>query len=503
MKNSNKTTSRNTTSFGIHNSDGDFAAAGGECAENALDVSYYEFVRYHLPKVELHAHLNGCIPVTLLQELAHERGVTLPFKYFRVVDATTTNQTHPNTTTTTAVVAPDMYNLHPRSLQDCFDVFAALPAMVNDLTAVRRITYAALQDFAHHHVAYLELRSTPKRLLYHYEQQCVMTNDNGDRKATAAASLCTKQDYCQTILQVMHDFQEQEQQRYDQEMVEYHVARRWDHCGSTSSITNNTPSLLPRLPLVCRFLVSIDRSQSLAEAEENVNLAIDLAYGPHPSWSRLVVGIDLGGNPTRSDFRTFQPCLQKARNHGLKVTLHCGEIPCDATLHPTAYREASDMLDFGPDRLGHAVLLPPDLLHRLEQLQIPVETCPTSNVMTLELHHQEQHEHQQQNGDKSQHGDLVHGLRQHPSLQYWLRVCNKKESNNNNTFYPLTIGTDDPGVFDTTATQELWLLATAFQLDRQQLGRIIVDSVRYAFCDVATQTLVHERIRERVRAILS
>lgn len=373
-------------------------------------------------------------------------------------------------------------------------MFAELPAVVNDLTALRRITTAALEAFARDGVAYLELRSTPKRLLYHY-------NDS-KRSNTSNLLLCTKLEYCEAILQVMHDFEMQESQRYEQELL---TQKDDDVDNNDSNSINNKTAYkqLPRLPLVCRFLVSIDRSQSLHEAHENVDLAIALHSS---SGGSRVVGMDLGGNPTRQDFRTFGPCFQRAREHGLKVTLHCGEIPCDNDESVVAYAEAEAMLDFGPDRLGHAVLLLPVLLDKLERLQIPVETCPTSNVMTLELHHHHhdpQQQHQQENGVKHEkHGDLVHGLQQHPSLRRWLFPDNSNNNNNRDNRYPLVVCTDDPGVFDTTATQELWLLATAFHLSPRQLARLVADSVAHAFCDEATRLLLQTRVRERLRAWL-
>jgi len=257
-------------------------------------------------------------------------------------------------------------------------------------------------------------------------------------------------------------FQQREETRYEQE-------------------TKNRKQF-PRLPLVCRFLVSIDRSQTMDQAQENVDLAIRL----HRQDDSLVVGVDLGGNPTKQDFRIFQSLFQKARDHGMKTTVHCAEIPCDPGT--TAYDEAVSILEFRPDRLGHAVLLPPDLLQKLDQLRIPVETCPTSNIMTLELHHY--HE----NDDK--HGDLVHGLQQHSRLKYWLGDDDERSK------HPITVGTDDPGVFDTTATQELWLLTTAYGLVKQELCRLVTDSVGYAFCDDKTKAPVQKRVRDRVEALL-
>ena len=99
----------------------------------------------------------------------------------------------------------------------------------------------------------------------------------------------------------------------------------------------------------------------------------------------------------------------------------------------------------------------------LSDLKIPVESCPTSNVMTLEL-------------AKHFDGSLLDGLREHPQLENWLQ-----------TKHPISIGTDDPGVFHTTATKELLLLQKAFHLDKTDLQRISLDSINQAFCSEATK----------------
>ncbi|CAB9528435.1 Adenosine deaminase [Seminavis robusta] len=377
------------------------------------DKELYQFVA-SMPKVELHAHLNGCIREETLFDLARQKNVELPAKLFSL-DHHTNNDDHVNSF---------MYNVKPRSLTDCFDMFAVIPKCVNDLASLERITREALQDFANHHVAYLELRSTPKRI-----------NQS-----------LSKRQYVETILRVMKEFQEVEEERYQQQST------------STSSTETTT-----RLPMKCRFLVSIDRSGSVHEAQENADLAIEFSQQPNS----LVVGMDIGGNPTKNDFTDFKPALSRARKAGLKTTVHCGEVPVAAGPDDTDPRlakardEVLAIFEFRPDRLGHALLLPESLRNELTTLQVPVESCPTSNVMTLEL-------------AKHMGGDLIHGLRQHPQLQYWL------DDN-----YPISIGTDDPGVFNTDATQELVLLAKAQEgVTTETLKRIVLDSVNHAFCNV-------------------
>jgi adenosine deaminase len=388
-----------------------------------LASSFYSFL-HKIPEVELHAHLNGCIRPDTLFALAEEKGVTLSSHHFQPTKKNDNDQT---------LIQDDddddalLYNVQPRSLQDCFDMFAEIPRCVNDVNSLRQITFEALHDFAAHNIVYLELRTTPKIL-------------NAE---------CDKRQYLETVLGVINEFEQ----------------------SYTRSMT-------------CRLIVAIDRSLSEQEACENVDLAI--SFRKNTLYADRMVGMDLGGNPARGDFRTFRPHLERARQAGLRITLHCGEVAdSDNEKRSTSnddssrsnYSEVQAMLDFHPDRLGHALFVP-STLWSSQQRHIPVETCPTSNVMTLEL---------------AQHvrGHLIEGLQQHPQLREWL-----------DTQYPLAIGTDDPGVFDTNSTKELWLLCRAFDLNVSTICRLVEQSMEYAFCDEATKRRLQEDIHERMLLLL-
>ena len=412
--------SSNKTGDDIQEGGGKGHGSGGN-TKNNKDLHGALFL---LPKVELHAHLNGCIRDNTLFELAHERNVTLSAHHFA-----TANGGKCSNGVGASRKNPDednfMYNVKPRSLQDCFDMFAELPKVINDLKALKRITHEALLDFASHNTIYLELRSTPKCLLHDWKS-------DSQRKAS-------KRDYIDTILAVMADFMSQKSNK-----------------------------------MVCRLIIAVDRSLSFEEGKENIELAIDFASKKNP----LVAGVDLGGNPTKNSFSMFQPLFECIRNEGKKklgITIHCGEIPCDKESpgQEDAWMEAKSILEFGPDRLGHALLLPTDLQSLLAQKQIPVETCPTSNVMTLEL-------------ARHVHGHLIEGLKQHPSLLEWITRG-----------HPISVGTDDPGVFDTNQTKELFLLHGAFSetLSLQDIANIVSRSMEYAFCDDETKSKIQGQIR--------
>lgn len=182
-----------------------------------------------LPKVELHAHLNGCVRESTLFELAKERGVTLNTHHFSHQANSETDHS--------------MYNVRPRSLMDCFDMFAEISQCVDDLSALSRIAREALEDFAAENVTYLELRSTAKRL----------------KVRTGQPEMADKMAYCKTVLDTMKEFE------------------------TTHPF------------MTCRFIVAVDRARSLEETEENIHLALALKE----SFGDRVVGVDLCGNPLK------------------------------------------------------------------------------------------------------------------------------------------------------------------------------------------------------------
>ena len=350
--------------------------------------SHDEWFVERMPKLELHAHLNGCIRPSTLVELS-QGNVDFP---------------------------------ESRTLEGCFQLFDALKTYVNSLSIVRRLTWEALQDFADQNVAYVELRSTPKNF----------SNQNHCKS--------NKRQYIQTILDVMAEFELKESK--DQEHNKKH-----------------------RFPLIPRYIVSIDRSGSLQDALEHVQLAIEF----HKS-SKYIVGVELSGNPTKNDFNSFEPAFHLARQSALSVSLHCGEIPCQQTasngkgeISKKAFDEAKSIINFAPDRLGHAIFLPDSVwekIYKNKEKQIPIECCPTSNVLTTS------------HGIIETNENLTAMClkKQHEQLSSWIEQA-----------YPFSINTDDPGIFDTNSTKEYRILMKAFKLSTSDLTKIVIQSIDHIF----------------------
>ncbi|KAJ9476605.1 putative Adenine deaminase (putative) [Pseudozyma hubeiensis] len=89
-----------------------------------------------LPKIELHAHLNGSIRRSTLSHLAHLRNID------------------PSTTRILSHI--------PSTLSEAFDVFRIIHSCVVTLADVERIAYEIGEDMEEDGVVYAEVRSTPR-----------------------------------------------------------------------------------------------------------------------------------------------------------------------------------------------------------------------------------------------------------------------------------------------------------------------------------------------------
>ncbi|KAG6907228.1 hypothetical protein DXG01_009846 [Tephrocybe rancida] len=122
-------------------------------ALNALSPSQLSFIR-SLPKAELHAHLNGSIPIALLQDLAREHR--------------TSTSSPPSDLSNEAIQKGiDALLTGPalNEISDFFGLFPAIYALTETPEALARAVSAVLGLFLDGETpqcAYLELRTTPK-----------------------------------------------------------------------------------------------------------------------------------------------------------------------------------------------------------------------------------------------------------------------------------------------------------------------------------------------------
>jgi len=191
----------------------------------------------------------------------------------------------------------------------------------------------------------------------------------------------------------------------------------------------------PLVRCVVRLIVSLDRARPVEEAWETFEALKRLPKGSQ----RIVVGVDYSGNPTKHHFSDFVPVLEAFRRSyiGNRITVHFGEMEDP--------EEIAEILKFRPRRVGHALFVTAS-----ERSGFVVEVCPSSNMRTLSLS----------------------SLKDHPVLS--------QEGLENLEF---VVCSDDPGVFNTSLSKELALVAENLNLTEDQVRKLAGRSFRDAFSD--------------------
>jgi adenosine deaminase len=153
-----------------------------------------------------------------------------------------------------------------------------------------------------------------------------------------------------------------------------------------------------------------------------------------------VVAFGIGGDELRGPAEGFYGVFDYARQNGLAVIPHAGE-----TAGPESVWAA---IKGGAKRIGHGIRAAEDaeLVAYLREYDVPLEICITSNVCT----------------------GAVSSLESHPVRRLF------------DAGVPITLNTDDPGMFGTTLSDEYALAARQFGFSEKELAGIAGNSFRYA-----------------------
>lgn len=186
--------------------------------------------------------------------------------------------------------------------------------------------------------------------------------------------------------------------------------------------------------VIARVILDHSREQPLEMAMRTAELAV--AYR-----ERGVVGLGLGGDERHTP-ATFAPAFALARDHGLASIVHAGEFSDSDSVWG-----AIDSL--GATRIGHGITAVNDraLLDRLAADCVVLEVCPTSNLRT----------------------GVVRDLTEHPFSD--LRAAGVL----------VTINSDDPMMFHTSAVAELQLVQTTWGLGHAEIEELL-DTAASAAC---------------------
>jgi aminodeoxyfutalosine deaminase len=176
------------------------------------------------------------------------------------------------------------------------------------------------------------------------------------------------------------------------------------------------------------------------------------------------VGFGLGGPELGVGRPQFARMFARARALGLHSVPHAGE-----TTGPQTIWDA--VQELGAERIGHGIraLEDPVLLRHLVAQRIPLEVCPSSNVCTR----------------------AVPALADHPMPRLIAAGAT------------VTLGSDDPGMFDTTLNREYRIAYDVFGLSLVELADLARTGVAVSFADRETKQRLQNEIAGYAAGALS
>jgi aminodeoxyfutalosine deaminase len=177
--------------------------------------------------------------------------------------------------------------------------------------------------------------------------------------------------------------------------------------------------------------------------------AMEVARWAAKLQAKGVIAFGMGGDEISLPAASFRPAYTFARSEGLRLVCHAGEIG-----GPDSVREAVEIL--GAERIGHGIALMNDhaLAESLARRHVVLENCITSNLFTGAL--------------AKQINKPAANLQDHPLKLFLDRN------------WPVTLSTDDPGLFHTDLVTE-YAHAAVLGLTKQQLLQLAEQSFHAAF----------------------
>ena len=204
--------------------------------------------------------------------------------------------------------------------------------------------------------------------------------------------------------------------------------------------------------LVIRWVLDCVRQFGVEAAWRTARLAAEHRTGG-------VVALGMGGDELSLSLTEYRDVFLWAKANQVYVHVHAGEIGEPAQVW-------SALKDLGANRIGHGVQAArdPRLIEYLREHAVGLDVCLTSNLKTR----------------------AWAPLSQHPFPLLYRRGV------------PVTLNTDDPGLFQTTLTQEYLKAARIFGLTARDLQRIALQAVRCSFLPHDAKMAHMQRIQDRM-----
>lgn len=176
------------------------------------------------------------------------------------------------------------------------------------------------------------------------------------------------------------------------------------------------------------------------------------------SGNSLVTGFGLAGDERLGHFEDFVRAFEIAREAGLGITVHAGEL--------TGWQTVESALDhIRPSRIGHGVraIENPDLVKRIADEGVVLECCPGSNVAL----------------------SVFASFQEHPFRALKKAGCK------------VTLNSDDPPYFWTSLKREYDIAAEHFGMSDKELLGVTKTAIEAAFVDQKTKAALLARLGDK------
>jgi adenosine deaminase len=198
-----------------------------------------------------------------------------------------------------------------------------------------------------------------------------------------------------------------------------------------------------------RLICDIDRAFGPAAALELVETLVELR---RRGQAEAVIGLGMDSTERGVDPASFAPAYALARDAGLRLTGHAGE-----DTGPDNISAALDAL--GLERIDHgiAAVEDPALVARLARDRVPLNVCPSSNVVIA---------------------NRYASLEEHPFAR--MRAAGML----------VTLNTDDPAMTDLDLGREYRSVAAAQRLSFDEMAAVALDGVEACWLDESDKRLL-------------
>ena len=211
--------------------------------------------------------------------------------------------------------------------------------------------------------------------------------------------------------------------------------KKLSSCGITESLIKGKKRAFDDFGIRSELIVDVVRDYG---PRMGMNLVKELSG----YLGRGLIGIGLGGSEKLFPAGLFTKVYQEARERGFRLTAHAGEADSAKSIWAA-------LNQLGAERIGHGLRAyqDPQLIHYLQERQIPLEICVVSNIKT----------------------QVCKTFKGHPVRNYF------------NEGLMVTINSDDPAMFDTSITNEYLILIQKFGFSLEEIRKVNFNSIEASF----------------------